>query len=202
MQFPSSSYLIAAVATTLISTVSAAGCLSFTGSSMVIVSPAQGQVYNVGDSMRIVWNVENPTDTFNELSVTLSLSDSKNPNNAVTVTGGELGNNKPFPVKNGEATVSVPNIPSGTKYSVKATYRDVDDAKTWTQCYSPVFTINNGAGAAAVVETGGAAPSASSVGPSSNVASVSALPTAKGSSAVLNAAASSVAAVVAAAMMF
>ncbi|KAJ3244726.1 hypothetical protein HDU78_010519 [Chytriomyces hyalinus] len=191
----SSSYLIAAAAT-LISTVSAAGCLSFSGSSMVIISPAQGQVYNVGDSMRIVWNVENPTDTFNDLSVTLSLSDSKNPNNAVTVTGGELGNNKPFPVKNGEATVSVPNIPSGTKYSVKATYRDVDEAKTWTQCYSPVFTINNGA-APAVVTTAAAASSSS--GPSSNVASVSARPTTKGSGAVL--AASSFAAVVAAAIM-
>ncbi|KAJ3224604.1 hypothetical protein HDU81_008453 [Chytriomyces hyalinus] len=199
MQFGPSSYLIA-VAASLISTVSAAGCLSFTGSSMVIISPAQGQTYNVGDSMRIVWNVENPTDAFNNLNVTLSLSDSKNPNNAVTVTGGELGGSKPFLVKSGEATVSVPNIPSGTKYSVKATYRDVDDAKTWTQCYSPIFTINNGA-APAIVTAAAPSPSAAA-GPSSNVASVSAVPSAKLSNAVLNAAASSFAAVVVATMLF
>ncbi|KAI8832460.1 hypothetical protein BJ741DRAFT_614591 [Chytriomyces cf. hyalinus JEL632] len=198
MQFGPSSYLIA-VAASVISTVSAAGCLSFTGSSMVIISPAQGQMYNVGDSMRIVWNVENPTDTFNNLNVTLSLSDSKNPNNAVTVTGGELGGSKPFLVKSGEATVAVPNIPSGTKYSVKATYRDVDEAKTWTQCYSPIFTINNGAAPAVVTA---AAPSAGAAAPSANVAPVSAVPSAKLSSAVLNAAASSFAAVVVATMLF
>ncbi|KAJ3247634.1 hypothetical protein HDU78_003747 [Chytriomyces hyalinus] len=200
MQFGPSSYLIA-IAASVISTVSAAGCLSFTGSSMVIISPAQGQMYNVGDSMRIVWNVENPTDTFNNLNVTLSLSDSKNPNNAVTVTGGELGGSKPFLVKSGEATVTVPNIPSGTKYSVKATYRDVDEAKSWTQCYSPIFTINNGAAPAVVTA---AAPSASGAAapPSANVASVSAVPSAKLSSAMLSAAASSFAAVVVATMLF
>ncbi|KAJ3074562.1 hypothetical protein HDU98_010925 [Podochytrium sp. JEL0797] len=133
------------------------GCISSTGASISILSPAQAQAVNVGDNLLVSWNQVNSVAAFQNLSLSFSLSNATNPNNVIPIPGGALTSAKPVPVSAGQATFVIPNVPSSSKYAIEAQYQDVG-TQMWMQCFSPVFEIIGPTAApGVVVATTGAA---------------------------------------------
>ncbi|KAI9343212.1 hypothetical protein BDR26DRAFT_858726 [Obelidium mucronatum] len=142
---------IAAVAYT--ASIATAQCVSSVGASIQIISPAQGQTLNVGETFRITWNLVNTTPQFNAVNLTFVLSDATNPNNVLPLQNGALVPKTPAIVSDAQAEVTVPNVPSSKFYAVQAQYKDLGAVQKWMGCFSPTFAIGGGS---APVATGAA----------------------------------------------
>ncbi|KAI9343210.1 hypothetical protein BDR26DRAFT_858724 [Obelidium mucronatum] len=139
------------------SSAAGAGTVSTTssGASLSIIQPLTASIFQVGQQLQITWSLTGASDVnFNKANITFEINDGTNPNNVVTAPNGALTFAKQPIVGDLLAVTTVPNIPDGKAYTVKATFKDTTKFIFW---YSPSFQIKGGS--AVAPSSGGANPS-------------------------------------------
>ncbi|KAJ3025999.1 UNVERIFIED_CONTAM: hypothetical protein HDU68_006371 [Siphonaria sp. JEL0065] len=147
----------AAVATTTVASSGFTVSTTASGASLSIIQPLTASIFQVGQQLSITWSLTGAADVnFNKANITFEIADGTNPNNVVTAPNGALTFAKPPIVGDLVAVTTIPNIPSGKAYTVKAIFKDTTKFIFW---YSPSFQIVGGAVSPTAAGGGAAAQS-------------------------------------------
>ncbi|KAJ3119689.1 hypothetical protein HK100_000188 [Physocladia obscura] len=135
-------------ATTHVSSTAASGSgvsIAGTGAYISIIQPVQGQVLTVGNNFQITWNIGGTFDAiFNNGSLSFEIDNFVNVNNVALATNGALSFTTQPVVSDLQVQTTLPNIASGSSYTVRATYRDSENGNNYIYWFSPTFTITGG----------------------------------------------------------
>ncbi|KAJ3349365.1 hypothetical protein HDU83_000593 [Entophlyctis luteolus] len=143
------------------------GCTSSTGSSLSIIQPAMGTTFSPGDSIKVVWNIVNPSGSaYENLPLTLQIGNAVNPLNVVVVASLTTSPASVY-IGNLTASATIPStITAGTNYTIEAQYKDVSTSNGLV-CFSPQFAVK-----ASTVATTAAAAAAATKTTTSGAANV------------------------------
>ncbi|KAJ3029408.1 UNVERIFIED_CONTAM: hypothetical protein HDU68_012268 [Siphonaria sp. JEL0065] len=133
--------LTVAVLAAIASIVSAApgdGCTTSANASVSIIAPVSGQVLTPGTQFTLVWNQVGGDAAYGATPLTFLIGNAANPKNIAPVSGGALTTVNAT-IASGQATITVPQIPAGTNYTIEAKY--ADSTKVNFVCFSPQFTV-------------------------------------------------------------
>ncbi|KAJ3350438.1 hypothetical protein HDU83_009723 [Entophlyctis luteolus] len=117
------------------------GCTSSTGSYVSIIQPAKGSSFSAGDSIKVVWDIINPSGSaYENLPLTLQIGNAANPLNVVVVASLTTSPASLY-IGNLTASATIPStITAGGNYTIEAQYKDVGTSDGLV-CFSPQFTI-------------------------------------------------------------
>ncbi|KAI9343208.1 hypothetical protein BDR26DRAFT_858720 [Obelidium mucronatum] len=140
------------------------------GITIEIYAPDATSVLKPGDSLNIQWRLDGPFDpTFITANMTFEINDATNNNNVILAPNGTLTFTAQPLTSDSSAKTTVPVIPFGKSYTVRAIAKDPSTGKTLSW-FSPKFQINGAAAAQsppAAGSTGGAAATTNSKAPGS-----------------------------------
>ncbi|KAJ3119988.1 hypothetical protein HK100_000074 [Physocladia obscura] len=115
-------------------------CLTSGGAWLYIVSPFVNQSYTAGGQINLEWDVCGSDAAFSNATVSFSLVDATNSNDAADIANGDLVFSTPVKWSAGQATGTIPSGISGSKISVKSNYRDAAVSK-WDYCFGNTFVV-------------------------------------------------------------